>query len=426
MTLISAVVSIETRIKIALMALVLAFVCLVVLLTHAWGWSYLAICTLVFALSYPLCWLAWRVWHLWSSSIMRLTAYTQSLAMGESGISLAQQGKSELYDGLAREIALLHQNGLTGQASHHSQMALFSQLFEDLPIAVILFDNNYTLAYANHAAYALPDIGLLQGMAASDLGFIQQSEQIFHPDLGSSWRCQSHRFVFFEQTISLFTAIDISHELKQSEQAVQENLVRVLSHELRNTLTPMSSMTATLLSMEAWDLDQIRTVLERIRARSDGLLAFVQRFAEVAKIPEPKKEQFDIQALVEQTKVLLREQDSLIFVGQQNCYADPQLIAQVLMNLIKNAVESVEGRAVAIEVSFYQTGDKQYLSVSDNGMGFSNIENAITPLFTTKAHGAGIGLAFVESVTSKHGGKVKLSNQANGGAKVELSWPLLY
>ena len=99
-------------------------------------------------------------------------------------------------------------------------------------------------------------------------------------------------------------------------------------------------------------------------------------------------------------------------------------MAQVLMNLVKNALESNEGQGVEINISYHQSANKQYLCIEDNGAGFSNIENAITPLYTTKPNGAGIGLAFVETVLSKHGGTVTLSNSPNSGAKVELSWPL--
>ena len=416
--------TLEFRIKAALTALVLVFLALIALLTHAWGWSLLGVCTAVFLASYPLCWIAWRAWRFWSSSIMRLTTYTQSLATGESGVVLAQQGKSELLDDLVREIMHLQKNVQNNNASNQQLSLMYSQLFEDLPIAIAMFDGSYTLTYANRTAYAISQISLLQGMKASDLGFVEQNKQLHHPALTSSWRCQSSFINYQNQSMCLFTAIDISNELKQSEQAVQKNLVRVLSHELRNTLTPMSSMAETLLTMDKWQTDQIRIVLERIKARSDGLLLFVQRFAEVAKIPEPKKERFDIETLVEQTRVLLGQTDSLTFSGQHTCYADPQLLAQVLMNLVKNAVESLEQGGVNIEVSYYQLDNQQHLCVTDSGTGFSNIDNAITPLFTTKAKGAGIGLAFVETVLNKHNGKVQLSNLADSGAKVELIWPL--
>ena len=415
--------SVEFRIKAALSGFVFAFLLLIVLLTLAWDWSFLAICTTVFLFSYPLCWIAWRIWQFWSSSIMRLTTYTQSLASGESGVVLARRGHSELLDDLTREIVHLHKQAKNSPLDSRPLAVMYAQLFEDLPMAIVMFDGDYTLMYANRAAYGISEISLLQGMKASDLGFMEQNKQLHHPALTSSWRCQSSFMHHNGQSMCLFTAVDISNELKQSEQAVQKNLVRVLSHELRNTLTPMSSMTETLLSMEQWQAEQIRKVLERIKARADGLLIFVQRFAEVAKIPEPKKERFDLESVVEQSKVLLGPQDTLSFSGQHICYADPQLMAQVLINLIKNAVESIEDSAVNIEVNYYQSDNLQYLCVTDNGTGFSNIDNAMTPLFTTKAQGAGIGLAFVEAVLNKHGGKVQLSNLPKSGAKVELTWP---
>jgi nitrogen fixation/metabolism regulation signal transduction histidine kinase len=416
--------STESKIKLTLCCLVITLLGLAAAIGVLLDWSFLAILTLLFFLSYPLCWGAWKVWQFWRSSLMRMTAYVQSINMGESGVGLAERGHSSLIDELVVEIEHLHSKSHANNASNQLLSILFTQLFEDTPLAVIAFDDDFSLIYANREAYAINEISLLQGMQATQLGFTVNKEQIYHPALAKNWRCQSSALNYMQQTAYLFTAVNIANELKQSEQAVQKNLVRVLSHELRNTLTPMSSMAQTLLSMPQWDIEQVRKVLTRVKTRSDGLLNFVERFAEVAKIPEPRIERFALDGLIEQLKSLLREKDTLRFVGQNSCSGDPQLLAQVLINLVKNAVESVESGPAEIEIQCYMKGTQQHLIVSDNGEGFSNIENAVTPLFTTKLHGAGIGLTFVESVISKHGGKLKLSNKVDRGAEVELMWPL--
>ncbi|AEF02087.1 sensor histidine kinase [Alteromonas naphthalenivorans] len=415
--------SVEFKVKAGLAGFVIVFLVLAAVVGHTLNWSLLAIVTLLFFLSYPLCWAAWQAWDFWRSSIMRVSAYVQSINMGESGVSLTQRSKSVLIDDLIREIKILQTSYTANTASTQMLTVLLAQLFEDIPIAIVVFDDNFTLIYANREAYTINEISLLQGMNASQLGFVVNNEQIQHPILSKSWRSQSSALNYMQQAAHLFTAVNIDSELKQSEQAVQKNLVRVLSHELRNTLTPMSSMAETILSMQQWDTEQVRKVLSRVKTRSDGLLSFVERFSEVAKIPEPNYEYFDLALLIEQTKVLLGSNDTLNFVGQKSGYGDPQLLAQVLINLVKNAVESVDGKGINIEIQFYIKDTQQHLIVSDNGTGFSNIENAITPLFTTKTNGAGIGLTFVESVLSKHGGKLKLSNTPTCGANVELLWP---
>lgn len=237
--------------------------------------------------------------------------------MGESGVSLTQRSKSVLIDDLIREIKILQTSYTANTASTQMLTVLLAQLFEDIPIAIVVFDDNFTLIYANREAYTINEISLLQGMNASQLGFVVNNEQIQHPILSKSWRSQSSALNYMQQAAHLFTAVNIDSELKQSEQAVQKNLVRVLSHELRNTLTPMSSMAETILSMQQWDTEQVRKVLSRVKTRSDGLLSFVERFSEVAKIPEPNYEYFDLALLIEQTKVLLGSNDTLNFVGQK-------------------------------------------------------------------------------------------------------------
>lgn len=415
--------SLEFKVKAALTGLVVVFLLLAAFIGHTLNWSLLAIFTLLFLVSYPLCWGAWRAWDVWRSSFMQISAYVQSINTGESGVNIVRRGNSELIDDLLREINLLQEKYTANTASTQLLTILLSQLFEDIPIAIIVFDDKFTLIYANREAYAIKEISLLQGMQASQLGFVVDSEKIIHPRLSKSWRCQSSALNYMHQAAHLFTAVNIDSELKQSEQAVQKNLVRVLSHELRNTLTPMSSMAQTILSMPQWDTEQVSNVLTRVKTRSDGLLNFVERFAEVAKIPEPSYECFNIELLIEQSKVLLGEKDSLSFIGQNSCCGDPQLLAQVLINLVKNSVESADGEGTHIEIQFFIEDSQQHLIISDDGEGFSNLENAITPLFTTKTNGAGIGLTFAESVLSKHGGKLKLSNKTTGGAQVELLWP---
>ena len=119
----SRVNSVEFKVKAALSLIVLCLLTLIGLLTHAWGWSTLAVITAIVGLSYPLCWLAWKAWRFWASSLMRLTTYTQSLVMGESAVLLAQQGKSQLIDDLSREIDLLNQKA-SGNAFHSQSLSV--------------------------------------------------------------------------------------------------------------------------------------------------------------------------------------------------------------------------------------------------------------------------------------------------------------
>lgn len=125
----------------------------------------------------------------------------------------------------------------------------------------------------------------------------------------------------------------------------------------------------------------------------------------MAKIPEQQYERFDLTFVVEQTKTLLGEKVQLHFSSQQTCFGDPQLLAHVLINHVKNALEEKDA---IVEVQCYLSNSQQYLIVTDNGTG------------------TGIGLALVESFVSKKDGKLTLANCASIGAKVELRWPLQY
>ncbi|GAB3025804.1 hypothetical protein GCM10027098_23050 [Bowmanella dokdonensis] len=355
---------------------------------------------------------------------MRLTAYTQSLNEGEQRVVLSQASRPSLTEGLVVEIDRLARHRLQAVQQQQSFSLLLAQVFDNWPQPVCAFGESTILVYANRTARELRGISLLLGARAGDMGFVFSDNQLHHPSLQKGWQNQSIRYRLAEEDYWLFIANDISLPLHQSEMIIQNNLVRVLSHELRNSLTPMASMTDTLLEMQSWPPEQVRQVLDRVRQRARGLLNFVQRFASVSQVPQPRQEWFDLSSLVEQSRSLLPGGTELSFFGEHRCHGDPILLGQVLMNLVKNAVEAQLKPESEIQVRFFHADGMQFLMVEDQGEGFANLDNALTPLYTTKAEGAGIGLALVNMIVARHGGRIRITNRPEGGASVELSWPL--
>lgn len=421
----------EAQLKLGITGLVVGILSLVGLLLQAWGWSPLGIATALFFLMYPLVFMGWKIWDHWSSPLMQLTAYTQAIGAGDQTIQPVGLGYSILVDGLFDEIERSinpspeQGKGLQQYVPHQDVYHTFTLLFDSLPVAIWVFNENARLTYANPKALAVPDLSVIIGGRAQTLGFVWEDGQMSHPSLSQYWQCLTSDLSLFGNALFILSAHDISAELQRNEQVVQNNLVRVLSHELRNSLTPMNSLADTLLSMEEWREAQVRMVLERIRDRSESLLGFVERFASVAKIPEAHRESFPLSQIIEQAELLLRENDELIILGDQTCDADPDLMAQVLVNVVKNAIEAVpQPTSAKITLRYFVQDDWQNIYVEDNGVGFANSENALTPLYTTKPQGAGIGLALVGAIMNRHRGHVTLGASPEGGAQVQLRWPL--
>lgn len=270
---------------------------------------------------------------------------------------------------------------------------------------------------------------MLLGSFANDLGFKYHNGQLTHPKFDQEWQCQSIQYLQENQQHWLFSAINISQLLNKNSSLTQQNLIRVLSHELRNSLTPMASMTDTLLSADELNEQQTRLVLTRIHKRSNRLLSFISEYSKLTQLPLPKLEWFDLIEIIDEAKLLVIEQLCTIeFQGNEKCFGDVEQIAQVIINLVKNSQEANENTQTKIMIKAYYKQGQQIIEIADNGPGFSNFNNVLTPFYTTKSGGSGIGLSLCAEIIKNHFGQLRVGNihhlEKITGAKVSMQWPL--
>jgi signal transduction histidine kinase len=263
---------------------------------------------------------------------------------------------------------------------------------------------------------------MLLGTHASNLGFKLVSGQFSHDKFDNKWQSQSINYLNQSKKHWLFSAIDISQLLNENQTTTEQNLIRVLSHELRNSLTPMASMTDTLLCSDQLDDTQTRQVLQRIKRRSERLLEFIGQYSQLAQLPPPKFTWFDFSEILAEAKSMIAASCIISFKGNTQCYGDENQISQILINLLKNAQEACEVDKCEISISLYQQQQEQVIEVTDNGPGFSNLNNVLTPFYTTKPTGSGIGLALCDSITKNHHGQLKVANLHSQGAIISMSW----
>ncbi len=411
---------------------VLIIIALVTTLTYSIGWSKLATATLVFFLSYPLIWFAWRCYSFWRQAIMQLTTYTQVVREGETNLRYKAQHKDNLLGQLQLEISALAQ-GNEQKVKHNQTLEnVLSHILDSWPIPVCLFDENNQLSYRNIAMKDKIQQPMLIGSKAEDLGFVLENDALSHNQFNQQWQCQSISYLFQEKKCHIFSALDISQPLHQQQNITQQNLIRVLAHELRNSLTPMASMADTLLCNDSFNEDQVRLVLSRIRQRSNRLLSFIEEYSQLSHLPTPQSTWFDFNDLLDEAKGMITEPCLINYQGTNQCFADPQQMAQILINIFKNAQEACQQERCEINVSlFYRQENsqgyqqsKQVIEITDNGPGFANLDNALTPFYTTKSHGSGIGLSLCAEITRNHGGEFSLENTLDSGAKITMIWPV--
>ncbi len=232
-----------------------------------------------------------------------------------------------------------------------------------------------------------------------------------------------------DEQYKLFTIQNIQKELEEKEMDAWKKLIRVLSHEIMNSITPISSLAATanLLivkkeKMSPADADDLQQALFTIEKRSQGLMQFVQNYRRFARIPDPNFQILPVAALFKRIENLIQnqlKQDSVQFrvsVKPENLQikADPDLIEQVLLNLITNAIEALNETDQPKIQLIAEMNDKSnmLISVTDNGCGIEPevLSKVFIPFFTTKPDGSGIGLSLSRQIMRLHGGSMRVES----------------
>lgn len=414
----------EQWLILALSAVVIIILSLSGALLYALHWSKLAIATTVFFLCYPLVWCAWRSYHFWREAIMQLTTYTQVVGEGETNLHFKTQHQDNLLAELQREIAQLANTHAAKQNQDQTMESLLSHILDSWPIPVCLFDENNVLRYRNAAMKDHMQQPMLIGTSAQDIGFELINDKLNHVRFNQQWQCQSISYLFQGKRCHIFSALDISKPLNQQQSTTQANLIRVLAHELRNSLTPMASMADTLLTTDNFNEQQVKLVLTRIQQRSNRLLSFIEQYSQLSQLPSPKCTWFNFSDLIEEAKAMTLDKCQVNIQGNNQCYGDNQQLAQIFINLFKNAQEACTEEICIIEISIYYQNSLQVIEVSDNGPGFANLDNALTPFYTTKSQGSGIGLSLCAEITRNHGGELSLVNLPEQGARITMAWPI--
>ena len=241
----------------------------------------------------------------------------------------------------------------------------------------------------------------------------------------------------------LISLQDIMSELEEKEMEAWQKLIRVLTHEIMNSVTPISSLAGTVKSiletnegssfnLDSEIVDDIKSAVTAIKKRSEGLLNFVDKYRSLTKIPKPNFQNIKIAALFDRIQNLMENEfrsnniEFEIKVSPENLelFADPDLLEQVILNLLINAKQAVQQKAGSIIrlISFRDISGKINILVKDNGPGIAkDIQNKIfIPFFSTKQNGSGIGLSLSRQIILAHGGTIKINSRPDEETTVLL------
>jgi nitrogen fixation/metabolism regulation signal transduction histidine kinase len=317
--------------------------------------------------------------------------------------------------------------------------ALLHRVMEEVDVSVFAFDDQEQLRLVNRAGERLlgERADHLLGRAAGSLGLQELLEgaevvrTMAKTFPGGPGRWEVRRSLFREQGLphKLLVITDLSRTLREEERQAWKRLIRVLGHELNNSLAPIRSMASTLAFLlerqpEDWKEDMV-SGLEIIGNRSEALIRFMAAYARLAKLPPPHLAPFDLALLIRRTAALETRLPVYVERGPEiTVEGDADQIEQLLINLIRNAVDATLPGGGGVGVGWRVAGGFVEVRVEDEGQGLSNTDNLFVPFYTTKPEGSGIGLVLSRQIAEAHGGTLTLENRQEGrGCEALLRLP---
>jgi nitrogen fixation/metabolism regulation signal transduction histidine kinase len=321
---------------------------------------------------------------------------------------------------------------------------LLRTVMAEIDVAVFAFDGEQRLRLVNRAGERLlaqPATRLL-GRTSLELGLAacldrEEGEgphtmQMVFPGGVGRWDIRRSTFREGGAQHQLLVLTDLSQTLREEERIAWQRLLRVLGHELNNSLAPIKSVAGSLADLLVrqprpadWN-DDMQRGLEVISSRADSLARFVESYSQLARLPQPQFEPLEIGALVRRVASLETRLPVTVEAGPDVVVsADDVQLEQLLINLLRNAVDAALETRGGVQVGWSQSNGQVEVCISDEGPGLANTANLFVPFFTTKTKGSGIGLVLSRQIAEAHGGTLTLANRHGlGGCEARLRLPL--
>lgn len=354
----------------------------------------------------------------------------------------------ELYESFS-DILLVHKQIRLEQ---EAMFQLIKTILEQVPVGVIVANNasegenlkNEEIAFFNLAASNLlgvPAYKYWHRLKQHLPLFVNEIEQISHGGKRFLELKIQDKFIqlsteviplnLYGKNYTIVSFQNIKDEIEQKETEAWNRLIGVISHEILNSITPISSLSDTINSMvsdkenlKADEMEDLKTALQTIKRRSAGLLDFVKDYRLIAELPTPNLELHTIGEILKHIKILMQPfakgRNVILDVEQTSSritlQLDLKLIEQVLINLITNGIYAVENAENPhIKINYRLENTKLYIDVSDNGKGIdvADLEKIFVPFYTTRKNGSGIGLTISRNIMKMHRGSIEVVSEPN-------------
>jgi nitrogen fixation/metabolism regulation signal transduction histidine kinase len=362
----------------------------------------------------------------------------------EGDYSVRGAGANE-QDALGVAVAEINTLGATLQAQRLGAMeatALLRTVIAEIDSAIFAFDADGKLRLVNREGERLLNqpIERLLGRGADTLGLdvylrddAPRTLDLSRDGRLARWEVRRREFRQDGLPHQLLVLTDVSHVLREEERLAWQRIVRVLSHEINNSLAPIKSIARSLQRVikrepraPDWEQEALHG-LDVIEGRSASLSRFLQAYARLAQLPKPVRKPVDVEPWVRRAVELEERMPVVVCPGlPTTVLADRDQLDQLLINLVRNAVDAASDTGGGVCVSWTTDDSAVIVTVEDEGPGLSDTVNLFVPFFTTKPQGTGIGLALSRQIAEAHGGVLTLANREDRpGARARLRLPLL-
>lgn len=338
---------------------------------------------------------------------------------------------------LGREINMLAEDLRSRAREEQESRALLEKVMQEIDLPLFAFDAASRLVIANPAAEQLVGARLAAGGSAARIGVQALLQESGHDPVSLALPGGAGRFMVRKRPFrmegrphTLLVLAEVSGALRAERQEAWQRLIRVLGHEINNSLAPIKSIAETLKGMarneeSQFDRAELADGLARIAERAHALGRFVGGYAALARLPEPSVKALRLPALADRV-VSMEPRVKVSLEGPElEVAADPDQLEQALINLVKNAADSVDEARGEVTLKWDANGSGILIEVLDNGPGPPESENLFVPFFTTKPGGSGIGLLVARRIAEMHEGWLTLENREDGrqGACARLWLP---
>jgi nitrogen fixation/metabolism regulation signal transduction histidine kinase len=376
----------------------------------------------------------------------RIFYYFDAIRNEDSSLSIPEKGQGIIERDLSRSLKEVNRHIRQIYRENQMQEQYFQTLIEHAATGMFTFNRKGFVLHSNHQArqqFGLEVFAHVSQLEGIDprlhrvLEEIRPGQQyltaLYREDEVVQLLIKASAFLSDGEELLLLSVQDIRNELDKKEIDSWRKLIRVMRHEIMNTVTPIISLSESLsgyfhaegkvkapAQIDEKTIDTTLSGLELIHSQAQGLMRFVESYRQLTRLPEPEKKNFPIRKLLDNIRILAKsfpnsEKTKLVFDSEtsaQEVLADEKQISQVMVNLVKNAfqaTEHTEGAEVKISSGFDKQGRHQ-ITVSDNGPGIPNelMDKIFIPFFTTKEKGSGIGLSLSRQIMQMHGGSLKI------------------